>query len=188
MEGRFQVDVGLFHPLEQRGVLRLFFFAGFQLNVGTEATLFQKDLAARLGALTQWLLRTLSEFQQFDRFFEREFIGAEFTGHARFAVVFRFAISLVNEWAVAADSKINRIRVVAVDRSSYVELANFSGVDILDVVGDSFFEPRFFIAKVEISEVDQVLCLAATHGVEEVFHLGGELVVDQRSQVLFKQP
>ena len=93
-------------------------------------------------------------------------------------------IALLQERPVAADAHEDlRLPLGLADEHA----ADVAGLDLVGLARDQVLQPLLILAKIEVREVLEGIELAAADGVELVFHLGGELVVDQVRQMRFEQ-
>ena len=150
------------------------------LDVRPEASNLQIHRLARVGTSSQRLfgLGGLVEHVQGD--FDGEFVGGLFFRQAG------PAFALLQKRTEPTHSDENLLCFVAL-RFPDGDTADVSGVDLVDFVLQKPFETVLVVAEIERGQVSHVFHLATADGVEFVFHLGRESVVDQVWQMPFQQ-
>ena len=96
-------------------------------------------------------------------------------------------VALFQERAVATDSHVYIVGVIAGLRFANQDLAYSTGVDLLDLMIELRFQAGMRVSEVKRVQVIQVPRLVPADGVQIVFHLGGKCVIHQSGQVLFHE-
>ena len=181
----FGGDILRLHLLQQRCELGFLFRLGISaLDIGAEATALDEDGFAGGTALPDRFILASSRFHDFAHLTEVEIIGAQLLWNVA------SHLPCFEVGAVSADPE-NDFQVTELPWISgskgHREAADLRWIDVLEAGLEESFESFRSIARPEGLQILPAISLSLGDLVEVVFHLLGETVFDDVSEVLFHQ-